>query len=690
MIGTVERMLNNLSLTKRIIGLTALPLFFLALTGAVISWNAYSDTRTYQALSDLSQLAPGFSNVIHELQKERGQSAGFIGAKGSAEFTASLNAQRADTDSKLAALNGALDAFDMGAQDPAFEKKVAKSLSRLEELARTRADIAALNLEAAAMADWYSGTIAILLDVIKTMAGISEDAGLSREIASYVAFLEAKERAGQERAAAAPGFASGQLSELLLNRVIGLIAQQQAFLASFDGLATQEARDAYKRIVTGEPVDNVAKMREYVISRRGDVAGGPYSGPYWIGEITKKINLLKQVEDDLNMHLMERASGLAADARVTMTIALAVSLIGAGALSFCAYIVAQSVTRPLVSLADAMQSLSGGRLDVEVPCEGAKSELGLMAASLLSFKEGAEQREALEQAARADQVRRDERAAAVDSSIRSFDEEVLAAMSQLTENVAHLEGVAGTLSSVSEQTEQQSGMVTDIAERTSSNVQTVAAAAEEMDSSSREIMRQIKRSSEITQQAVDKAQNAVETVELLNAASQRIGEITSLIDEIAEQTNLLALNATIEAARAGEAGKGFAVVASEVKALATQTAKATADISTNVDEVRSVSERMVSVVADIQSVIRENMEIAASVTSATEQQSSATAEISTSANDAARGTQEVTQQISDVRASTGETREASKKVLGAAEGLSAARGSLEKTIQTFLQAIKAA
>ncbi|MBB3265928.1 methyl-accepting chemotaxis protein [Azospirillum sp. OGB3] len=84
--------------------------------------------------------------------------------------------------------------------------------------------------------------------------------------------------------------------------------------------------------------------------------------------------------------------------------------------------------------------------------------------------------------------------------------------------------------------------------------------------------------------AVGEAERIGTTVDQLVESAKQIGLVVKMISDIANQTNLLALNATIEAARAGENGKGFAVVANEVKALATQAAKATEQITEQIEQ----------------------------------------------------------------------------------------------------------
>jgi methyl-accepting chemotaxis protein len=101
----------------------------------------------------------------------------------------------------------------------------------------------------------------------------------------------------------------------------------------------------------------------------------------------------------------------------------------------------------------------------------------------------------------------------------------------------------------------------------------------------------------LTQRVADLTQSSNTTITELATEAERIGDVVSLIAEIAAKTNLLALNATIEAARAGEAGRGFSVVASEVKALATQTAQATEQITAEVQAMQASTTSSVATIA---------------------------------------------------------------------------------------------
>lgn len=152
----------------------------------------------------------------------------------------------------------------------------------------------------------------------------------------------------------------------------------------------------------------------------------------------------------------------------------------------------------------------------------------------------------------------------------------------------------------------------------------VATATEEMTATIGEIATNSEKARQITGDATRRSVQITTQMDQFSSSVQAIGKITETIMEISAQTNLLALNATIEAARAGSAGKGFSVVAGEIKALAQQTAKATEDIKSLISGLRSSTDGGIAEIKKISEVIGEISNIVAVIAAAIEEQSTVT------------------------------------------------------------------
>lgn len=214
-----------------------------------------------------------------------------------------------------------------------------------------------------------------------------------------------------------------------------------------------------------------------------------------------------------------------------------------------------------------------------------------------------------------------------------------------------------------------SGVLGDTAAATASQADSVASATQQMDMTVKEVAT---NAVQVTDAAADANRRAIlanEVIEKLVRSSVEIGDVLEIIVGIAEQTNLLALNATIEAARAGEAGKGFAVVASEVKELASQTRVATDEVRTKIEAIQADTSSANASITDVVGAIDRINEYAASVAAAVEEQAVTTADIA--------------RNVSEVAAAAERTRGASDQARASGERLQSVSGRLSGSVDRF-------
>ena len=368
-----------------------------------------------------------------------------------------------------------------------------------------------------------------------------------------------------------------------------------------------------------------------------------------------------------------------------------VGLLVVGGAAAIGMVMSNSVSRPITAMTTAMRGLADQDWTVTIPGTDREDEIGEMAEAVGVFRENGQQTERM----RANEAEREKRLAeekreAMQKLADSFETSVGEVVETVASTAKDLKSTAQDVSVIAEKTTAQSATVATAAEESSVNVQTVSSATEEMSASISEMQQQVTRSREVSEQAANSVENASNQVTGLSTAANQIGDVLGIIQDIAEQTNLLALNATIEAARAGEAGKGFAVVASEVKALATQTQKATEQIRTQIEGVQSESETAVTAIQGIRDVIAQVTDISQSIATAIEEQSSATAEIARNAQQAASGTQEVSSSVLGVSEASQQASAASTELLASSNALTEQGDALRERVSVFIAEVRAA
>ena len=187
-----------------------------------------------------------------------------------------------------------------------------------------------------------------------------------------------------------------------------------------------------------------------------------------------------------------------------------------------------------------------------------------------------------------------------------------------------------------------------------------------------------------------KVQQAGERAEALKTASQSIEQMLALIIDMASRTNMLALNAGIEAAHAGEAGRGFAVVASEVKTLASQTRVAAGDIAQYVDHIRDIVGQVAAGFGEVERAIDANNGFSDAIDSAVDGQSATTLMIASYVEQAVSAGREIDLRVQEIGHGATAVGDGAQALGELSAGLSEAARSLDQRARHFVEAVAAA
>lgn len=559
---------TNLSIKTKLLIMSVVPLLLAIVFIGKALFSYSNDYKDMSHAQDLSQIVVLANHLVHEVQKERGASAVFIGSQGQ-RFRSELSKQRQLTDQTTISYRNYARDFNTSPFHAELSELLQDIRLKLDGIKSLRTRIDNLSIPLAEALATLTALNKDLLHLTSQLVIEVDDPNLSIMASSYFYLLQAKERAGIERAVISSILVANQASPAQKQKYMALTTEQSTFMTMFNDLALPKARQQIQTILSGPVIDEVLRIRKIVWDKDSDFN---IDAKYWFSQSTGRIELLKDAEAYLETQFSAEALTHKDSTFMQLTLLSALSFVLVALTALVSYITMGLISKQLADIFGAMQAL-GKNSDLTVSAAVmSEDELGKLATSFNQMVTHIRSLVSnMREADNALNTTADSLLTVSNSVKQQVDDglnQVGMAAVAMNEMGATVQEVASNCSSTAQQSE-----------RANQSAQTGSGLLSDVKSEMQSLSEELNSTSSVVNQ--------------LAANSEEIGSILDVIRGVAEQTNLLALNAAIEAARAGEQGRGFAVVADEVRSLASKTQDSTGQIQINIEKLQQGSQAAV-------------------------------------------------------------------------------------------------
>ena len=380
--------LSSLSIPVRIAIACLLPLIAFSVFAGMDLLDKRAISSQSAHIATIARAAPTITALVHQLQIERGASAGFINSKGRA-FGDTMRNQRPVTDTALSAWQKSMAGLGKDVAGTKFASDISDIQTKLAGLGDNRSGIDGGKLTTPQAAKLYTSAISKLIGLIDDLGGMTDDGRIAQKATAWNALVRRKEYAGQERAMGAAGFGAGQFSPGIYRNFLRSRDLGEAQAALLTRNASQEENDFIAQTLKGPVVDEFMRMEEIAVKAPFANTTGGVTGPQWFKASTDYINVLKTIEDRMAKDFLSVVSSITDEASAgfrNVLILFVGLLVVTGGLTV---IIALSITRPITQLVSTMGDLAQGNNDVDVPGAERGDEIGTMARAVLVFRDAA-------------------------------------------------------------------------------------------------------------------------------------------------------------------------------------------------------------------------------------------------------------------------------------------------------------